>query len=421
MKQKSNDGAGLKAKLSHGVALLRVRAHSFFCGRHPAAWFAMLLALGLFAFLVRVAVCGGDAFIGIFHLKGKALLSDFFRSVMDAAVGQEVYSRRRVIYPPLANALFFLLSRAMPADFVNAPAALADQWVLYPAAVLCAVLFFALSLSLLVLVLARGVTYGVPRPLFGLLTAGSFPILFLLERGNLVILCLIALLVFVQNYESESAAAREVGLFALGVAVALKIYPVLFGLLLIRERRWRDAAHAATYAILLFLIPSLFFGGPFFCVKWLLKNTLYYSEYAGRGAIETLGAWGLSPLWARVAIYGAYVLALLFFVLFSLLAKKHFQIFALSAAVLLCIPSIFSAYNWVLFLPALFSFFKTERLVGANMVWFFAMATPFFVFAPKVYQDNGLIALIGVIIALSLFESIGLWRQRSKRKYARMG
>ena len=399
MEQKSPNGKNFRER---GMRALRAITVRLFRERTPALWLCLLLLLGLFVFLARVAVGGEDAFIGIFHLRGGALLSDFFRSVVDAAAGQAVYSERRVIYPPLANALLFLLSRAMPAAFVNAPAALADRWVEYPAAVLCAVLFFAVCFSLLVLVLARGASYGVPRTLFALLTACSFPVLFLLERGNLVILCLVALLIFVQGYESESAVAREVALLALAAAVALKIYPVLFALPLLRERRWRDAAHAAGYTLLLFLVPSCFFGGPLFCVRWLLKNTLYYSEYAGRGAIETLGAWGLSPVFSRVAIYGAYVLALLFLVLFSLLAKKHFQIFALVAAVLLCIPSIFSAYNWVLFLPALVSFFKTERLVGANTVWFFAMATPFFVYIPKPLQDNGLIALIALTVLLSV-------------------
>ena len=163
------------------------------------------------------------------------------------------------------------------------------------------------------------------------------------------------------------------------------------------------------------IVPSFFFGGPLFCAWWLVKNTLYYSGYAGRGAISLFAAWGIPATLARAMIYGLYAALLLFLILSALLPRRPWKTWALCAAALLAVPSVFSAYNWVLMLPALLAFLRTERLVGRNILWFFLMATPFFVFVPKIYQDNGLIALIGGILAFSLFESIGLfWRGNRK-------
>lgn len=418
---------GFPNKTALGERALRVwrtfRAATvrFLAQRPPAVCFVLLLFFGVLTFFFCVMAGGESTFLGIFHAQGSTLFSDFFRSVRDAATGSAVYSERRVIYPPLANALFWLISRAMPAAYLEAPVALWNTWHLYPAAVLGVTVFLGLSLVLLAHVLGREPYPAALRLLLAFFLTSSFPVLFLIERGNLVILCLAALLLFSQNYDSDSAVAREVGLLALAVATALKIYPLLFGLPLIRERRWRDVAHAATYAFLLFLVPSFFFGGPLFCAKWLVKNTVYYSNYAGRGAISQLTAWGISATLARAAIYAGYAVLLLFVILSALLQRKPFKAWALCAATLLAVPSIFSAYNWVLVLPALLTFVRTERLVGRSILWFFSMAMPFFTFVPKAYQDNGLIALIGVIIALSLMEVIGLLRQRGRGKHAQTG
>ncbi len=382
--------------------------------RRPAVWFTLLLALGLFSFFLRAVILGTEAFTEIFHKGATTPFADFFQSVQDAALGHAAYSERRVIYPPLANALLFLLARVMPEAYLTAPAA---HFGAHPAAILAFCVFFTLSFSLLALLLAREPHGGLCLP-FAFFTAASFPVLFLLERGNLAILSLAALLLFVQGYYSESTKGREVGLFALGVAVALKVYPIVFALPLARERRFGALFRVTCYSFFLFLIPSLFFGGPLFCAGMLVKNTLYYSGYAGRGALAQLAALGLSGALSRLVIYGAYTLLLLLLLFCTLSGDKPYKTWGLSAAVLMCIPSIFSAYNWVLFLPALLSLFRTERLGGRSTLWFFLMAAPFFVFVPKPLQDNALIALIAAIIVLSAFEATArvFWARDGAKK-----
>jgi len=370
--------------------------------RRPVFWFTALVALGFFVFLTVAAVCGEKVFLGIFHRGATAPFADFFQSVQDAARGRAVYSERRVIYPPLANAVFYLISRVMPADdLIGEAGSFAD----HPAALLAFGAFLVLSFSLIALLLAAEPHGGLSLP-FAFFTAASFPMLFLMERGNLALLSLAALLVFVRGFYSKNTASRELGLFALGVATALKIYPLLFGLVLIKEHKWGEFLRVAWYSFLLFLLPSFFFGGPFFCAGWLIKNTLYYSEYAARGVLLQLGAFGLSAALARAMLYGALA-ALLLLLLYCIWAgQERYKTWALIAAVLLCIPSVFSAYNWVLFLPALLAFFREERLDSRTVPWFLGVASPFFLYVPKPLQDNGLILLQAVIILLSLIEAI---------------
>ena len=105
-------------------------------------------------------------------------------------------------------------------------------------------------------------------------------------------------------------------------------------------------------------------------------------------------------------------------VLCSLVQKKRWKVWALCASILLTVPSIFSCYNWVLMMPALFTFLRTEKLRGINWVYFFAMSLPFYVFIPKIYQDNCVIGLMVVIIAFGVFDTLITYRKEKKEAKA---
>lgn len=398
---------GKRVRLAAGSLSVQLR------GGNAAVQLALLLGGGILAFWIAVFVGGAELFLGALWKNGGSLFSDFFNSLRDVSLGRGVYSERFVIYPPLANALLWLFSRAVPAAYLATPQEAAATWHLYPAAILAVTLFFILSLSLLLLVLKNEPHPPILRTVLALLLLFSYPVLFVLERGNVAVLALAPLLFFTQTYKSERAVLRELGLLMLGTAAALKLYPALFGLVLLRDRRYREAVRAALYALVLFLLPSLFFGGPLFCAGWLIKNTLSYSEYAGRNAIAYMSAVGASEGVAGALLYGAYLMLLLLLVGYALLQKKQWKVWLLTAAVLLSIPSIFSLYNWLMVLPALLCFLREEQNKGLNVLYFFLMSAPFFLFWPRAWQGNGLISLLAAIILLSFAEGgILLWRTR---------
>ena len=59
---------------------------------------------------VIYTVLGNGRFSDSFFLRGGDFFMDFFNSIRDAAQGSGVYSERGVIYPPMANLIFLLLS-----------------------------------------------------------------------------------------------------------------------------------------------------------------------------------------------------------------------------------------------------------------------------------------------------------------------
>lgn len=89
----------------------------------------------------------------------------------------------------------------------------------------------------------------------------SGPVLFTLERGNIIILSFAMLLVFLSFYDSDEKWKRYIGYVALAISVAIKIYPVLFGLLILYKKRYKEAIATTCIGIGLFFVPFYLFAG----------------------------------------------------------------------------------------------------------------------------------------------------------------
>lgn len=70
----------------------------------------------------------------------------------------------------------------------------------------------------------------------------SGPMLFLLERGNILLIVIAFTMLFCALYDSENKYLRYIGYVSLAIAAAIKIYPAVFGLLLIKRRRCKASA-----------------------------------------------------------------------------------------------------------------------------------------------------------------------------------
>lgn len=89
----------------------------------------------------------------------------------------------------------------------------------------------------------------------------SGPMSFLLERGNLLLLSLVSLLVYFLLYDSPQKGLRYIGYVCLAFSASLKIYPAIFGLLVPMKKRWKETGHLVVIGMVMFLIPFFFFGG----------------------------------------------------------------------------------------------------------------------------------------------------------------
>ena len=309
------------------------------------------------------------------------------------------------MYPPMANLLLWLAARMFPQVYLDTGAAGCRTWVNYPGAIFG---FFCLLAGVLLAfasVLLREPYARKKRRLLTVAVLFSFPFVFLYERGNTVFLALIFVVVFLQNYNSEGRIAREVGLLSLAFAASLKLYPAVFGAVLLTDRRYREAGRCIVYGFLMLLIPSFAFGGPV-SIIWSIKDALSYSGHTSLPFVEFLGSFGISSGSVRLFLYSFYTFVLLFFAVSSFFPRRRFVTFLFGACCCLMMPSVFSSYNWVLVLPALLLFFRTEKLRGINILYYCMMVLPFCLYIKKTYQDNIIIFCIAVLSFLCAGESV---------------
>ena len=388
---------------------------AFLRRRDPVEYFIALMLVGLTVFSLRCMIGGSDALIGIFFERCEYLFYDFFAPVRDASMGVGVYTEMGSIYPPLSNLILSLFSLCLPAEFLSLPREQFYLWYLYPTAILTYLLFFTASLLLLYALLMREKHAPVKKNLFTLLVLCSFPFVFLAERGNTVLLCVIAMLIYTQNYSSERPLAREVGLFALAVATGLKFYPVLLGLPLLADKRYKDALHACVYGLVCFFVPSLFYRGPI-SVFWAIKNTLGFSGSSTAIADDFMVQNGISTQLGGSLLLVFYIAVIAFAILSALVERKPWKSWMFAATVMLTMPSIFSSYNWLLLLPALVAFLREEKLKGLNWAYFFLLTVPFFTYPPRAWQDAMLVVCVVGIYLLYTFEAICHFRRFFKER-----
>lgn len=100
----------------------------------------------------------------------------------------------------------------------------------------------------------------------------TVPFLYQYERGNIIFLALCFTMLFFLWKDSENRILRELSFFSLAGAAGLKIYPAVFGLLLVREKRYKEAVRLMIYGLISFFLPFLCFGSFLGNIKKMISN-----------------------------------------------------------------------------------------------------------------------------------------------------
>lgn len=188
--------------------------------------------------------------------------SDFFRQIVYASDLQNIYFHTKdAPFPPFAYVLFHLIYRINP---VWLPIEL-KSWresQSYQYNLLIFVVFMIFVSVFLVNVVKKILGCGSMSSLFIYSVLLSAPFLSgAIERGNIAILVCVLLLGALFWKDSEVPWKRECALVLIATAAGLKIYPAIFGLIYLKEKRWREAVRLIIYGLIVFFVPFLFTGG----------------------------------------------------------------------------------------------------------------------------------------------------------------
>lgn len=100
--------------------------------------------------------------------------------------------------------------------------------------------------------------------------------MFSVERGTLVIFTAGCIAGFLHYYQSEERKKQIFALTLLSLAAALKVYPALFGLLLLKKRDFKGILYCITLTSALGFLPLFFFKDGFNSLQYLFSNLQSY-------------------------------------------------------------------------------------------------------------------------------------------------
>ena len=223
--------------------------------------FCALMFTGICIFLLSLFVFGFENWKGFLFLgfDKDDFFMDFFNPISYAASFDLSYIYWHSIYPPLPSALGTFFAGFFPQELLNHFRAFGLRSTGTGIAML--VTFFVISITGLLALLYRIKEGDVKvKTLFCTFILISFPLLYWFERANNIIFALIFSLFFVAFYNSPKKIIKHLSLFLLAIAINIKIYPFVFGILLLRNKKFKDILYLGLYTIILFFLPFIFVG-----------------------------------------------------------------------------------------------------------------------------------------------------------------
>lgn len=212
----------------------------------------------------------------VFFMKGNNIFADFYNPIYYSHNKNPYLFSLNLppdperAYPPLAYLISYLFSRFT--DFENISALVAWQT---PILMIVSILFFSLISLLFFILLYENLNIRKNEKIFVIFILFCSSIfLFSLERGNLVILSSLLTSFYLFNYSNFNKYIKELSFISLALAAGLKIFPAVFGLILIFEKRYKEAFRLIFYGLIVFLIPFLFFEGGLRNINLLIANTV---------------------------------------------------------------------------------------------------------------------------------------------------
>lgn len=213
----------------------------------------------------------------------------------------------------------------------------------------------------------------------GLLLSG--PLVFTVERGNIIILAFLFLLFFIRLYDSENKYLRIIAYICLALSASIKIYPSLFGILILEKKRYKEAGIAVLLGILFFVLPFFVFDG-IQSIKDML-NGIFMSSSA------VLSDWGMGYNFSFnnfIRIVGRFlhievieissifkIFSILYCLLLYFLTNKNWQKLFILSLLCIWIPAFSFTYMLIIFMIPFIFYLKEENNINTVLSYLYGI------------------------------------------------
>ena len=382
--------------------------------------FVQVFLVFLTVFIFYGLITHGNSIRLAFFVDEHDVFMDFFNSIMYSS--DYPYHKYHVIYPPLITLFYgavgyYLIPTLRPyydtnTNFIEGNIAFqlrnSQQGLM---------LYFILVLLLILIVYelnSKLMSSDVKHPrLTSLLIIFSFPMMYAIERGNSILFLVPLVTLFVMWYDSENRYKRYVAFLMLGLAASIKIYVVLFMLLLIHRRAFKDLILCLIPLLVFFFIPFLITDGSAF--NWF-NNSFGFTGSDTTFSFINIRTTANAPTlilpeticeWLyRILLLALYALTLLC-ILFVRPAKKWKLVALISCVISLGIGSG-STYNWLFFAICFILFISEEKEIRPDNRLYFWLFILILCWLPAILVKEyayELRSIAVILLCVTLFRS----------------
>lgn len=232
--------------------------------------------IGLAGLAGALVLTNGRYFRWFFYADAYDTAMDFLNSMAETH-GGDPYGRFTTLYTPLCNLFFYFLQTMVPAEvaanwpdthkgFIAMRTTVDDMRVQQSCLMIYLLYVLVLAVVWIFCVMWKyrrnmdeGAMWGT---VIGGLSLLSYSSLVNIDRGNVVNMTALFLMLFLFGYRSETRWIRELSYVSLAVAAGLRMYPAVFGIFLLADKDWKGAAKTVLYGALSVVLPLFAFGGP---------------------------------------------------------------------------------------------------------------------------------------------------------------
>lgn len=362
--------------------------------------YKQVFVYGMVAFITVVMLAGyfsrGEYLINLFFLDQNDHFMDFFNSIQ---YGSSPYEYG-VIYPPLINAIYGFIGHFIPLNIrMYGTVAIRNSNI----GLMVFFIYNIAQLFLLSIVVKQNIHSSTAENyMYTSIIFFTQPVLWCLQRGNSVLLSVIALMAFVNLYQSEKKNYRTLSYIMLGIAAAIKIYPALYGLLYIRKSNWKETIKCIIFGVICFFMPFLLFDGGFANISKLVLNIVNCSnEFAltRYGVKHNLtNFYNILNTAFGVQLKNIYVLFTILIITVSvtvIIKSKNmieWKIYALLSSLMIFIPSFSFTYNLTFMIIPLTSFLSSENKTVSKLNYVYSILF-LLIFAPVIQSSNDILAM----------------------------
>ena len=332
-------------------------------------FFMAIVGYALSTFFAALALSKGAIFDNMFFRHGEDHFMDFFNSIRDNREVTAMWDHWTV-YPPVVAVVFMWLSNFIPEKYLSRDPNV-HYLIQYSAAAIALYFIFCL-VSFAILIYAGNKLLkgkGALTKVVAFLAVGlCYPLLWSVERGQVLTLSISLMVYFLAFSDSKTPWKRETSYIALALSGVIKVYPLMFILVLVRKRDWWGFLKTCIYSLLVMMVPFIFYRGTAGLIVWL-RNLFYFAD--GRGNFTGLDSLGV-PLWALLLAGVA-----LFVLVIS--QKRDWETYLLTAGLMFIIFKNRVTYSFCYYIPMLFLLLKEEK-DGGSYVALFISALVLYIF-----------------------------------------